>query len=81
MILPSKHIKTDRALLSIGAEVLRLLGQPKTISKLWDEFRNMHQLSRGKAPVTYDWFILAIDLLYMVGAVSFERGLLRKSMA
>ena len=80
MILPSKHIKTDSFAIH-WVEILRLLTQPKTISRLWDEFRNMHQISKGKAPVTYDWFILAIYFLYMVGAVSLERGLLRKSTA
>ena len=36
MILPTKHIRPDRALIGVGAEVLGLLVQPMTVSGLWD---------------------------------------------
>ena len=39
MILPTKHIRPDRALIGVGAEVLVVLGQPMTVSKLWDVIR------------------------------------------
>jgi hypothetical protein len=78
MILPTKHLRTDRSLISIGAEILRILTQPKTISKVWDEFRVTPLTQKDKASINYDWFILSIDLLYVLGAVSFERGLLQK---
>ena len=35
MILPTKGLALDRALLSVGAEVLRRLDRPKTVSRLW----------------------------------------------
>jgi hypothetical protein len=78
MILPTKHLKTDRALISVGADILRLLHRPKTISKLWDEFRKTVVNQTQRSPINYDWFILSIDLLFILGAVSFERGLLSK---
>ena len=78
MILPTKHLRTDRAIISIGAEILRILTKPKTISKIWDEFRILPSISKQKKPVNYDWFILSIDLLFTIDAVSFERGLLQK---
>jgi hypothetical protein len=69
MILPSKHLSEDRALITIGAEVLRQLDQPKTVSRLWAE------LKRGQhAAITYDWFVLGLDLLYTIGVVEFSRG-------
>lgn len=35
MILPSKHLPQDRALLTVGAHVLTFLAHPKTVSALW----------------------------------------------
>ena len=33
MILPSKHLSQDRALLTVGAHVLTFLAHPKTVSE------------------------------------------------
>ncbi|MBP7588916.1 MAG: ABC-three component system middle component 6 [Rhizobiaceae bacterium] len=77
MILPTKRIREDRSLVGIGGDVLRLLDEQKTVSRLWDEFR------RGRADVgskaTFDWFVLALDLLFMMGIVTVERGLVRRA--
>ncbi|HXW71010.1 MAG TPA: ABC-three component system middle component 6 [Methylocella sp.] len=78
MILPTKHIRPDRALLAVGGELLGRLREPMTVSRLWDELRSRRGDPSEPAPVSYDWFVLALDLLYMVGAVEFERGLIRK---
>lgn len=79
MILPTKHIRPDRALLAVGAELLGCLREPMTVSRLWDEIR----VSRGgrvpAAPINFDWFVLALDLLFMVKAVEFDRGLICKA--
>ncbi len=69
MILPSKHLSEDRALITIGAEVLHRLGEPKTVSQLWTEFKRGHRVA-----ITYDWFVLGLDLLYAIGLVEFSRG-------
>lgn len=79
MILPTKHIRPERALLTIGAEVLGCLREPMTVSRVWDELRKR----RGEAPepsaITYDWFILSLDLLFIVNTVEFDSGVLRKA--
>ena len=46
MILPTKHIRPERALLTIGAEVLGCLREPMTVSRVWDELRKR----RGETP-------------------------------
>jgi len=76
MILPTKHLREDRALLTVGAELLDGLREPKTVSRLWSDFSN--ERSSGASPVTYDWFVLALDLLYLIGAIEFARGRVRK---
>ena len=79
MILPTKHIRPERALLTVGAEVLACLNRPMTVSKVWDEVREQRGECVGTAPINYDWFVLALNLLFMVNAVTFENGLLRKA--
>ena len=79
MILPTKHIRPDRALLTVGGELLGCLREPMTVSRLWDELRGRRGQQSELTPVNYDWFILALDLLFLVGAVDFVRGLIRKS--
>jgi len=78
MILPTKHLSENRALLRIGAELLRLLDKPKTISRLWEELKRSYNGAMEKSSLTYDWFILGLDLLYMINAVEFERPYVRR---
>ena len=79
MILPTKHIRPDRALIGVGAEVLGALSQPMTMSKLWDEIRSRRSADTSSPVIDYRWFVLALDLLYMICAVELERGLIRKA--
>ncbi|WP_179381480.1 ABC-three component system middle component 6 [Jannaschia marina] len=79
MILPTKHIRPERALLTIGADILACLDRPLTVSRVWDDLRKERGEPVGVAPITYDWFVLALDLLFMLKAVTFENGLLRKA--
>ena len=76
MILPTKGVASDRALLSIGADVLRRLDRPKTVSLLWDSVRD--RKSSLLETVSYDWFLLSLDLLYTLGAIDFEDGRISK---
>lgn len=79
MILPSKHLPQDRALLTVGAHVLTFLGRPKTVSALWEEL-NGHSSGLAGSPrrITYDWFLLALDLLYSLGTIELESGLVAR---
>jgi hypothetical protein len=76
MILPSKHLREDRALLTIGANVLQLLSEPKTVSRLWSDMKNRRDAA---TPLSYDWFVLALDLLFTMGLITFERGKVEKT--
>jgi hypothetical protein len=76
MILPSKHIGPDRALLTIGAEILANLDRPHSVSVVWDKIR-----ARGgdHSRISYDWFLLALDLLFALGAVEYQSGALSRA--
>lgn len=73
MILPTKHIAEHETILGVGAVVLNHLSRPKTISELWDRLRDDRTVG------TYERFILALDLLYILGAIRFADGLLRRN--
>jgi hypothetical protein len=79
VILPSKHLRSDRALLYVGAEILKMLESPKTFSRLLDEYRSRRSAPGCAYTVTYEWFVLAIDLLFALDAVTFERGVLTRT--
>jgi len=72
VILPAKHLSTDRALITLGAELLTRLDRPKTVSALWNTTRRLHQ--SPAAVLTFDWFVLALDILFAFGAVALVDG-------
>lgn len=77
MLMPTKHIKTENALIGVGAEILALLDQDKTASRLFTDLqgdRRENELST----IHFDWFLLAVDFLFTVGAIRFESGLIKK---
>ncbi len=76
MILPTKHIRTERAVIGVGAEILRLMQKPKTVSRLWDDLRARRSVDAPNAPIDYNWFVLALDLLFMLGAIKIDSGVL-----
>ena len=81
MILPTKHVRPDRALIGVGAEVLGTLKRPMTMSNLWDDIRSRRSVTMPNPAIDYRWFVLALDLLYMIGAIELEHGLIRKANA
>jgi len=82
MILPTKRITEERSLLGIGGRVLLLLDEPRTMSRLWDEFKTQEAPTDTSGPrITYDWFVLALDLLFMMDTLRLEKGLLRRHEA
>ena len=81
MILPNKHTPTDRALLGVGGDILTALATPKTVSALWDEIRSREGQDTRAATIDYKWFVLAVDLLFMLEAVELANGVLHRMSA
>lgn len=79
MILPSKHISQDRALLTVGGRVLQHLCQPKTVSALWEELTlRIKNSPRPLTSLSYDGFVLVLDFLYIIGAIEMIDGRLER---
>jgi hypothetical protein len=65
VILPSKHITTERALLSVAGWIFSRLNRPMSVSRLWDDLRDYW----SERPLAYQWFVLSMDLLFLMGLV------------
>ena len=69
MLLPTKEIDADQALLSVGATLISLLKTPATVSDLWERFRQYARRTGRHARVTFDWFALALSMLFTLQVV------------
>lgn len=75
MILPSKHISEDQALIGVGAVLLRHLDRQQTITSLWDKVRAESSVG------TYERYVLALDLLYITGIIDLSKGMIRRGVS
>lgn len=73
MILPSKHLASERSLIGIGAHILPHANGAVTVSRLW------HVLSTETPHLTFDWFVLALDFLFSIGAIEMHNGRIVRS--
>jgi hypothetical protein len=76
MILPTKHLREQRALITIGAEIITLLRKPRTVNSLWNAIKA--EKSQEKRSIPYDWFVLTLDFLYAIDAIDMGDGLIRR---
>jgi hypothetical protein len=75
VILPTKHLSVHRSLLSLSGEVLLLLdGGPLSVSKAWAVVRGDSQAMRRSTRHSYMWFVLALDLLFLLGLIDMTDG-------
>lgn len=81
MILPTKYLSHDRALLSVGAEILAQLKEPRTVSELWECVREGRNKCVAATPLSFDWFVLALNLLYAVTAIEYSNGVVRREVS
>jgi len=81
MLLPTKGLSSERALLTVGSEILVHLGGPMSVSTLWETFNRRELASAQGTRVTFDWFSLALAALYALKLIDVtERGYLRRSV-
>ena len=79
MILPTKRIPEDRAMLAVGAEILLLLARPKTVSKVWEEIKQRRAANNATTPIPFDWFVLTLSYLFAISALDLREGRLRRA--
>lgn len=76
MILPTKYLSNDRALITVGGEILKHLEEPRSVSALWDCVREARTYKTADALVSFDWFVLALNLLYAISAINYHDGVI-----
>lgn len=81
MILPTKYLAHDRALIGVGGEILKHLEEPRTVSALWDCVREAQSYKTADALISFDWFVLALNLLYAISAVDYRNGVIHCEQA
>lgn len=76
MILPTKYLPQDRALITVGGEILKHLEEPRSVSALWDCVREGQSYKTETVLVSFDWFVLALNLLYAISAIHYRDGII-----
>lgn len=69
MILPSKHFPKERALITVGAVILRQLESPRSVSELWEKLRKPQGRQDNNIAISFDWFTLALTFLFSIQAI------------
>ena len=77
MLMPTKHLSLENSLIGVGAQVLELLPTEKTVSRLFFDLQTLRE-EREMSTIQFGWYLLALDFLYVLGAVRLQDGLLRK---
>lgn len=69
MILPKKHILLAESYYGFGGYLLSKLKDPIDIDSLWQLYQQDLEAKRYPVSFSFDKFVLALDFLYMVGAI------------
>jgi len=72
MIMPNKNITVRYSLLNCGALILSALKGSDTISSLREKTKNQEAL------LSYEKFILTLDYLFIIGAITLRDGLIER---
>lgn len=66
-------------MLTLGAQLLKYLEHPKTVSELWEDLPRVGEKNSFTTTIiSYDVFVLTLDFLYIIGAAELEKGLLTR---
>lgn len=68
MIMPSKYLREDEALIGISAALLPLVENNGNLPALWDSAKKITTVG------SFERFILALDFLYLLGLVDLHNN-------
>ena len=72
MIVPTKHISVAESILGFGAVLLEGISGSIHVDDLWRRFHRINNSKDYPSYQSFDNFILALDLLYIVGLIELE---------
>jgi len=75
MILPTKHLRSEASLIYVGGIIQSLIKSTNlSVDQLWHGTKKEYMKHSQDFEITYDWFILALTLLYSINAIAFIDG-------
>jgi cytosine/adenosine deaminase-related metal-dependent hydrolase len=74
VILPAKHLRHDRALIGVGADILAVLDGPSSFSSIGEAVSSARARRPDASPLSFDWFVLALCFLNAVSAIELVEG-------
>ena len=80
MLLPTKGVSAERALMTVGSDLLEALQTPRSVSSLWEHYKEHERAFGVTDHVTFDWFSLALACLFAIRVVEWTpSGHLRRA--
>lgn len=80
MLLPTRGVSAERALIAVGSDLLEALQTPKSVSSLWEHYKQMERETAESDRVTFDWFSLALASLFAIKLIEWTpSGHLRRA--
>ena len=71
MILPTKHLRSEFSLIYIGGIIQSALASGSmSVDQLWRSTKTLYYSRTHDNDITYDWFVLALSLLYEIGNIT-----------
>ncbi|WP_421355102.1 ABC-three component system middle component 6 [Microbacterium phosphatis] len=80
MLLPTKGVSAERAIITVGADVLEQLQSPKSVTALWEQYTARERAGGNSDHITFDWFSLVLASLFAINLVEWTpSGHLRRA--
>lgn len=73
ILLPDKTIRLEYSVIGIGALILESMSVTESVSSLWEKVKIKDEVN------TYEKFISGLILLFSIGAVVYNSGVLSKN--
>lgn len=73
MILPTKYISEDQALLGVGAIILLEIKRPQTVTSVWEKVRSHPSIG------PFERFVLALDMLFITGVIKLTNEMIERA--
>jgi hypothetical protein len=73
MIMPSKYIQEKDALIGVSALITQYVNNNLSLSGLWET------LKQESIITNFERFILALDLLFILGVVKIEDNIIKRA--
>lgn len=71
-ILPDKTIRVEYSVIGIGAIILQSMNYTESVSSLWEKAKLNSEIN------TFEKFVSGLIILFSIGAISYNDGVLSK---